>query len=295
MIILRRSTLMRWLWVGVLLGLGCLAAVVAEARALVAVRPGGPDRLVQAQLVVVGTVMSVEDKEIDLPFAPNTPGTAKYKVAVVQVREVLKGAERLQTVRVAFQAAAPVVIQPRPPIKRPILPRTPELKAGQETLLFLTKHFKEPVYQPVIMTGVVLRDPTGQAFTAEITQVKTKVRLLANPLESLRSRDAADRVQTAALLLGMYRGSFGRQTELINADESKLILLAVADANWQANQFDPLSGRALFNQLGVTQKDGWTPPQNFQDFPAAAQQWLRQNAGTFRIHRYVSASAPAER
>jgi hypothetical protein len=281
---------MRRLWVGLLLGVGCLA-VAAEARALVVMRPGGPDRVVQAQLVVVGTVQSIEERDLDLPFAPSSPATAKYKVAVVQVREVLKGAERLQTVRVAFQPAP--AVNPKI-IKRPF-PRNPDLKAGQEALLFLNKHFKEPVYQAVGMPGVVLRDPNGQAFTNEITQVKHKVRLLANPLQGLRSQMVADRVQTAALLLGMYRGTFSKQTEPINADESKLILMAVAEANWQGSALDPLNGRTLFNQLGVTPKDGWTPPQNFQDFPAAAQQWLRQNAGTFRIQRYVPVAAPAQR
>ncbi len=277
---------MRRLWVGLVLGLGCLA-VTAAARAGVVARPTGPDRLVLAQVVVVGTVTAIEDKDIDLPFTPNGPATVKYKVAVVKVSDTIKGTERVQTVRIAFQL--PPTVNPK--IKLPRLPRNPELKTGQEGLFYLTKHFKEPVYQLVGMPGVVLRDPNGQTFANEITKVKHKVRLLRAPLESLRSSTAADRVQTAALLIGTYRGTFSKKTEPINADESKLILMAVAEANWQASPLDPLNGRYLFGRLGITAKDGWTPPQNFQDFPAAAQQWLRQNAATFRIQRYVPVAA----
>lgn len=277
---------MRSTWVAGVFGLSLLALGLStsESWALRIAMPVGPEPLVQARYVVTGTVTSVEEREVELPAAPNGGGTVKYKVAVIKVGETIKGANRNETIRVAFLAtAAPV----KGPIRRPPLTRAPELKAGQEGLFFLNKHFKETVYLPVDFQGVVLRDPNGQAFANELAQVKLKQKLLQAPLESLRSKDAKDRVQTAALLLGTYRGTFAAKTEPISPDESKLILTALLDANWTTNQFDTLGGQYLFNKLGVTQKDGWTPPMNFQQFPEAAQQWLRQNAATFRIQRYV--------
>ena len=264
-------------------GLSCVAvgAAAAEARAFVAVapRPAG-DRLFQAQTVVVGKVTAIEDKEIDLQAAPNV--MSKYKVAVVKVSEVVKGVNKVETIRIAFQAApAPV----NPKIKRPIPGvRTVEPKVGQEALLYVNKHARDDVYLPVVQ-GVVLRDSNPQGFAAEVAQTKHKAKLLQDPMAGLRSKDARDRLQTASLLLGLYRGAASRKTEPIPAEESRLILDTILFADWNAN--DALGGRALFQQLGLTPKDGWKQPNNFQQFPEAAQNWLRQYAASYRIQRFV--------
>jgi hypothetical protein len=46
-----------------------------------------------------------------------------------------------------------------------------------------------------------------------------------------------------------------------------------------------------FQRLGVTAQDGFKPPQNGQDFTAAAQKWVKDNAGTYRIKRVVRGDA----
>ena len=46
-------------------------------------------------------------------------------------------------------------------------------------------------------------------------------------------------------------------------------------------------GPALFLWLGLTEADGWTEPRSPKEYPAAAQAWLRANAATYRIQRYV--------
>ena len=47
-----------------------------------------------------------------------------------------------------------------------------------------------------------------------------------------------------------------------------------------------MNPQALFYQLG--NKPGWTQPGDFREVPAAAKKWLKENAGTYRIERFVT-------
>ena len=42
----------------------------------------------------------------------------------------------------------------------------------------------------------------------------------------------------------------------------------------------------MFQQLSLTEKDGWTAPKDFNAFPDAAKKWLKENAGTYRIQKF---------
>ena len=79
------------------------------------------------------------------------------------------------------------------------------------------------------------------------------------------------------------------KTEAVPAEESRLILRALADADWSGRAFAPLSPQGVFLRLGLTEKDGWKPPADLRNFPAAAQKWLKENAGKYRVRRYVPA------
>ena len=114
-------------------------------------------------------------------------------------------------------------------------------------------------------------------------------------MSGLKTKTADDRFQAAALLLQHYRTvQPGGKLEPIAADESKLILEAIADGNWNVRPiFRP--GRAVqptpqtvFFMLGLQAKDGWVQPKNFQEFPEAAKKWLKDNAGSYRIQRFVA-------
>jgi hypothetical protein len=80
--------------------------------------------------------------------------------------------------------------------------------------------------------------------------------------------------------------------EPIDAEESKLILQALAQADW-TKPVTPMdvSAQRVFNQLNLTAKDGWTRPKVAKEFPTAAKKWLQENAGKYRIQRYASAKA----
>src|SRR5713226_5011383 len=96
---------MQRLWncaVLVLAGL-VLAAAPGPARALIiALPPLGPERVAKADIVVVGRIVSLEDKDVTaLPFA-KAPKQVTYRIAVLKVAEGFKGAKEGQTLRLAF-------------------------------------------------------------------------------------------------------------------------------------------------------------------------------------------------
>jgi len=43
----------------------------------------------------------------------------------------------------------------------------------------------------------------------------------------------------------------------------------------------------MFFQLGLTPADGWTQPRNFAEIQEAAKKWLKENAGKYKMKRYV--------
>jgi hypothetical protein len=282
---------------------------VIPARALrIAVQPPSPTRVAVADAVLIGRVVGMEDKDVSVSAYPGAPPAAKatYRVAVVQVADTLKGDKGLKTVRVGFfpppmltpPGGGPGGVRPgvRPAI-RPGMPRV-NLKVGDAGLFYLTKHFQEPLY---LATGPY--DLTARSdgnFDKELAEVRANLKLLEDPIKSLKSADNKTRFMTAALLLARYRNfrPGPTKTEPISAEESKLILTALAEADgWAtpANFREPLHPQMLFNQLGLTPKDGWQPPARVtspQDYPNAMRAWLREHANTYRIQQIVPAAAP---
>jgi len=306
-----------------------VAVVLATAGSAAALRIApmpqpSATRVATTDAIVIGRVTKVEDKELSLPAFPGAPATAKtaYRVAVVEVADVVKGKKGLKTVRVGFMAP-PKMVNPGPGGIRPDLPPPPggvrlvppgggirpggrpfpgrfggvQLKAGDEGLFYLTKHFQGPIYTATGMFDFTARGNGN--FDKELQDVRANVKLMENPVENLKGLDKEKRFKTAALLISQYRRGFpGKvKTEAVSAEESKLILLALADApGWDTPvRFGQEHPQGLFFQLGVTAKDGWQPPRQIttpQDFPNAIRTWLRENANTYRIQRNVPEATP---
>ena len=68
-----------------------------------------------------------------------------------------------------------------------------------------------------------------------------------------------------------------------------LILEGLAAGNWEAPRlgYDPMSPTSLFNLLGA--KPGFQAQGDFRTVNAAMKKWLADNAGTFRVKKYVAA------
>lgn len=283
-------------------GLSCLALMVAAQTAL-ALRAIGPvpvpQRVAQAEMVIVGKVTAIEQKAIKTQRFPGDAQPMEYSIAVVKVDEALSGAKGLTHVKVGFlpaQGGAPVPpgdtdgqIKRIRPIRPPFRGAEPvTLVKDQEVCLFLQQHHKESFYV-IANNGAV--DRKADNFAQEVAEAKKYGQLLNDPMTGLKSKDAEERFKTAALLLTRYRQPLvgASKQEPIDAAESKLILEALAGADWtpRPGKFGDFHPQTSFFQLQLTPKDGWTQPTDFQQLADSAKEWLKSNAGTYRIQRFV--------
>ena len=273
----------------------CLAFLgnTAPAKALMIAPAPLPQRVATADVVVTGKVTSIEEKTVKAARYPGDTEKGEFQVAVVKVGELLVGAKGVTHLRVAFPvpAAAPA---PGGPI-RPMLRRGPPVKLDkdQEVCLFLVPHSEESFYALRAYTDVLSK--TGNpGFDKELAEVRKAAKLLADPKKGLKAESAQERFETAAMLVTRYRAfrpsAKPPRTEPVEAETSKLILEALAGADWAANmpgRFNPMNPQNTFAQLGLTPEDGWRPPTDFSKFPEAAKSWLRENAGKYRVKRLV--------
>ena len=300
-----------------------LAVSTSSGFALVAVMPAPqPAQMaLTAPVVVTGKVTAIEKDTVDAtsPYAGAKDKVA-YKVAVVKIDGALAGANNLTHIKIGFvppgaQPAPPVGNpgQPiRPIIRPPIRPgfQAPELKVGQEMVFFLAKHPTADFYIIPGMNHPV--DITTDAGKKSLEQVKKVTTALADPMKGLKSEKATERTETAVLVVSKYRAypQTGGETDqvAIGADESKLILQALAEGDWSqknvrpGGDFTPNAMNAFY-QLGLTDKDGWKAPmfprpvagQPPVDFVAiqkdAFVKWLAGAGKDYQIKKIVPKTA----
>jgi RNA polymerase sigma factor (sigma-70 family) len=217
-----------------------------------------------AAVVVIGKVGKFEEKE-----------QLEHRISVIKIEESVKGMKGLTSVRVGTPAMDnnPAV----PPINFngggrgiavPAIARLapPQFTEGMEGVFFLKKHDKGDFY--VLANPFTSIMPKAQPnYEEQVKLVKDVAKFLETPLEkSLAAEKAEDRLLAAGLLVLQYRTRKNYATpakeEAIDAEQSKQILKVLAEADF--TKPEPRLGMTamdLFFRLGVTQKDGWQPPQ----------------------------------
>jgi hypothetical protein len=167
-------------------------------------------------------------------------------------------------------------------------------------LFAVSKHHKENFYLSPSSTGFVTRE-NNPNFDNEVKTAKQLSKALTDPVAALKAEDKQDRYTAAAILITRYRSNptgAPMKSEPIKAEESKLILQALAGGDWTIGRFDPKMPNpyTLFSQLGVTAKDGYnpTPARNQQDIATQMQniatqmqKWLDENSGKYIIQKLV--------
>jgi hypothetical protein len=270
----------RNLTVCLLAGLTILTAATVVARADIFIVPL-PERMAAAELIVVGKVTEIEPRAVSALRVPQAKEKWEYKIAVVEITDGILGAKGMKKVRIGF-------IPPRP---EALARRRPQIDftVGQEGLYILHKHSDADFYEPGVYYNVI--DKKSANFEQDVEYARRCGKLLADPDAGLKAKEADDRLLTAGLLITRYRFvAAGAKTkaEPIDAAQSKLILETLAAADWnQPERFGWGSPQIYFVGLGLTDKDGWKQPQNGPDFAAAAQQWCKDNAASYRIQRLV--------
>jgi hypothetical protein len=279
----------------------CLAFVLLTATFAhgdVAFPVPGADRIALADAIVVGRVMAIEPQDIEVG-AENAK--TKYRIAVVNVTETILGNKETKTIRVAF--TPPSEKAPVPNRRRPLFLFT--LDAGMQGLLYLRKHPTENLYvgtssfdfvpyQDEKTPGKAVSNFGQEPYPQELKKTRRILQLLEKPLESLKSTDAADRATVAHNLLICYRtpkmGS--AKTESVSLDESKLILSALLEQDWNTPT-PTMNPWQRFQSLGLTENEGWKVPaqiKSVNDLRDAARAWYREH-GDYRIQRYVAEQA----
>jgi len=272
-----------------------------SAKALMIAPSPIPDRVALAESVITGKVTKIENKKVSLPIAPGSKEKQDFIVAVVHIDQAIKGAKGLTEVKVGYFAPpeAPAEGGPRirPGIRRPQI----NLNEDQEVLLFLKPHHSGEFHLLQAYFDVV--DKKSPEFDKDVEAAKKCAKLIEDPDKSLQSKEAEDRLITAAMLIAEYKSWFGpdeAKQEPISAERSKLILKALADADWSVK---PMPGRGaimmtpinLFSRLGLTPKDKWNQPMDFEKTADAAKTWLKENMDSYRITRFVAKNKKGEK
>jgi len=275
------------------------------------------NRLLSADAIFVGRVVAIEPMDVDASPAPGQ-ANAKYRIAVVQVSEIIHGLKKdTKMVRVGFIAQPnnnpPIngggvggvqilpAIQPGGPAIQPFPGRRPfpgnfqmNLQVGQDGMFALAKHHKENFFLAPINTNYIPREGNPN-FDNEVKTAKQLSKAMADPIAALKAEDKQDRYIAAAILITKYRSNTTgapMKSVPIDAQESKLILQAMQGGNWAVGRFNANIPNPfeLFNQLGVTQKDGYSPVniRTQQDIATAMQKWLDENNGNYVIQKLVA-------
>jgi hypothetical protein len=270
-----------------------------SAKALVARMLSTPEKVVAADTIVVGKVVAIEDKAVEVEVTPGAPKVS-YKVASIKIDDSIKGAKGLTHVRVGF---IPTPAAPRvnpgtggPPIRirRPGMNLT--LEVGQEGCFFLSKFGQSDFMQMPPLCQYI--DKRAGDFDKQVALARKTVGVISDPIKALKAKEESDRFQAAAIMLQKYNaipaGATGQMVRKpIGAEESKLILAAIRDADWSKTDDAMMNPLAVFQRLGLQPKDGFTYPrvQPGQDFNQvmqdAAKKWLKENADKYRVQRWV--------
>jgi hypothetical protein len=277
--------------------LACLALTsAAPARAMMIAPAPMPVRVAQADAIVVGKLGKVEEKNVSATSFPGAKDKVDYQVLSLKVEEGILGLKKGAEIRLGFVPPPMGGGLIRPGGRRGVVYST-----GQEGLFFLTKHHDENFYLAPMYFSFT--DKQNANFAKDLELTKRCVKLLEEPMTSLKSKDAEDRLLTAAMLISRYRQQFRPgdgnppKTEAVPADESKLVLNILAESDWapakpgQPNPLGYMTPMSLFYQLGATDKDGWVPPKNPQgnQMVDLAKKWVKEHADTYRIQRFVHA------
>jgi hypothetical protein len=245
--------------------------------------PPMAQRVAGADLIVLGKVTAVDDAPVQAFPLSRVASTPKvdFRVATVRVEAVLLGPGKLDEVRVAY-------LTPPAPRRTPV-----SLRVGETGCFFLRKHPEEAFH--IISTPYDFLDRSRKDFDRNIAVVRHAARLLAEPGPGLRSRDADERLLTAAVLIFRYRIPrdlyYGPpRTEPIDPEQSRQILKVLGDGELEPPELEePFTRLSLFLSMNLTPKDGWTPPKVLGDVPGAVRKWLDENTGKYCIQRFLPA------
>lgn len=288
------------------LSLCCLVSFLPSAFALriAPVNLTTEQKVVRADVVVTGKVVDIEKDTIEAaPFA-NAPNKVAYQIGLIRIEDSIQGAKDLTQIRVGWQFGANVPADPTDGANKIRLPNRGgaqiiALEQGQEGCFFLQKHPTADFY--IVLPNARPLIKKADNYDKELTKVKSIRKILDKPLEALKA-DKADERKLAASVLVQHHAQYPAvanpkkqpKQEPLDEEQSRLILKAVSEMNWD-NPADPtVSLSGVLGFLNLTPNDGWKQPAfNGQgDFGKVMKEafdiWYKQNGEKFRLKRWVA-------
>jgi len=261
-----------------------------------------PHRIAQSDIVVLGRVVALEPKDVEAVFSSETPYRLDYRIAVVKVHEVIHGQKDVKELRLGF--VSPDQDRKVDKAGKAMTKLSHHLdfgpvKVGQDGLFFLRKHHQDNFYVHFVLFGGFLSKSDAPEFAKNLENARRLSKVLEHPLEALKSDNAQNRFLAAMMLINRYRPNSAKASKLpqkaIDAEESKLLLKILAEADWKDVDVDiyPPHPYRVFLQLGVIRTDGYDPPNKAPDFREPlgyTQRWLRDNQEKYRIRRFSAGS-----
>jgi hypothetical protein len=252
------------------------------------------ERALGVPVVVVGKVTSIEADTVEAIPYPGAPNKVAYRIAVVKIEAALAGAAGTTHLKVGFVPPA----KPDLAAKRPLrpAPTLPDLREGEQMLLFLRKHHDGGFYTFSYSTPPV--ESTSAAFKAQVESVKQALMIVGDPITALRSAKAADRFDAATVLITKYRSLSDGASEVdsipLATEENRLILAALAAGDWKLDpQGIKLNGFTTFYRLGLGDNNGWKTPaiKPGEDYMETTRQafvaWLAGPGKYYRINKLL--------
>lgn len=253
------------------------AAVHGKA---IAIMPVGY-RITQSDAILVGEVTKIEPNTVMASIYPGSNRKQELQVAVVKIEKPIFAPKGLTHIKVAYLPSTRLMLGGY---------GTAALGEKKKACLFLKEHPSKPFY--VVQTYSDVVGEKHPNYSKEVKEAEQYGEILQDPVKHLKGKDAEKRGTAAVLQILRYRAYRpGRTKEVpIDADESRLLLKALADADWKALRRGGgiLTPTYAFQQLGLTAKDGWTV-KNYREIPNLAPKWLEEHADTYRIKKRVIA------
>ncbi len=253
-----------------------------------------PNKIAQADCVVVGKITAVAPKPVLARLYGHIDAKVEFVMADVEVSEPLFGPKAAKKVRVAFLG-----------IQVKSGEHKPKPAVGQEGCFYAVKHCTEDFY--VVPAGG-FHDKSGKDFEKELALTRRCCRSLSEPDTALKAKGLQDRVLTAYLLSLRYtyapmrlRGK--NEAKPIDAGQSKLILSALAEADWDrpADEAEVSPRYAVILIAEAARQGGVPMPKSYPAYTgdkkkdaAALKQWVKDNAESYRIQRLVPVMARKE-
>ena len=265
-----------------------------------------PDRIVQSDIVVWGRVVALEPKDVEAVLHPEDPYKYKldYRIAVVKVHEVIHGQKEVKELRLGFVSpdqdrkvdkTGKVMDHPN------VLPAVfRSVNVGGDGVFFLRKHHEGKFFVNFVLFDNFPPSSNIPEFTKDIEKARRLSKFLEFPVESLKDENGLNRFLAATMLINRHRRHGGQVSALkkmtekaIDAEESKLLLKTLAEADWQTGNdafssiMYPPHPYYVFLRLGVTKADGYDPPTNDDRKKLAyTQRWLQDQQEKYRIKRF---------